>query len=56
MLTKKVGSKLEITSKEQSKVFGGTCGQPCFDSCPARQWKKFGTYSAIYLEWRATPW
>jgi hypothetical protein len=56
MLTKKVGSKLEITSKEQSKVYGGTCGQTCHDSCPTNDWTRFGSYSGIYNGWRLTPW
>lgn len=55
MLEKKSGSKLEISSKEQSKVYGGSCGQACFYSCPTKNYKLFGSYSGSYLEWRATP-
>ena len=54
MLTKKCGTKLEISTKEKSKVYGGTCGQACFYSCPTDDWKRFGTYSGTYNCWRLT--
>ncbi len=58
MLTKKEGKKLELSDKEKSKVYGGGCGQACYDSCPAKDvcyCDRYCNYSCEYQQWLVTP-
>ncbi|MCU0288179.1 MAG: hypothetical protein MUF15_17510 [Acidobacteria bacterium] len=50
MLKKKEGKKLELTIKEKSKVYGGDCGQACYDSCPDDDRTRFCNYRGWYLD------
>jgi hypothetical protein len=56
MLKKKEGNVLEISKKEKSKVYGGTCGQACVYSCPCEPiHKKFTDFQEDYEAWKVSP-
>lgn len=50
MLKKKEGKKLELSTKEKSKVYGRGCGQACYYSCPIDDCTRFCKYRQSYLD------
>jgi hypothetical protein len=56
MLKKQKGTKLEISNREKSKVYGGgICGQACYYSCPIKpKHRTFCDFSSDYIDWMET--